>query len=313
MIHPRFLLWLLLPLVLSAFAGCAATPSEYQAKPDLLLADSLRFHLPYDLLSPSEAYLLPPELEEVSALSWGGENQLVMVEDEHAVVYRFDLNEKQVAGKHDFGKNGDYEGIELVGDTLYVLKSNGKIYEIPGYPDQWGETLSFETELTEEDDTEGLGFDPLSRKLLISPKEPRRKGEEWIKSQRAIYGFDLRNREMSPEPIMLIEMDQLQAFIQTYHPKTSWGADFEPSKKGSFKPSGIAVHPLTGHWYVIASAGQLLIVLDPAHGIVEVQPLPRGRFSQPEGICFSPEGDLFISNEARDDLARVLRFTYQTP
>jgi hypothetical protein len=34
-------------------------------------------------------------------------------------------------------------------------------------------------------------------------------------------------------------------------------------------------------------------------------------FRQPEGICFKPNGDLFISNEGDGGKAKILKFKYR--
>ena len=42
--------------------------------------------------------------------------------------------------------------------------------------------------------------------------------------------------------------------------------------------------------------------------ILDLQDLDTEIFSQPEGICFSPSGDLFISNEGKGRKGYILKF-----
>jgi hypothetical protein len=52
--------------------------------------------------------------------------------------------------------------------------------------------------------------------------------------------------------------------------------------------------------WIIASTNQLLIVTDKKGNVKEVYTLDPLIFNQPEGITFTPWGDLLISNEAGD-------------
>ena len=74
-------------------------------------------------------------------------------------------------------------------------------------------------------------------------------------------------------------------------------------------------HPKTGDLYVIASVGKLLVVLSKKGKIKSVQRLNPDVFKQPEGICFMPNGDLLIANEARfkSTNSNLLRFSTDTP
>ena len=76
----------------------------------------------------------------------------------------------------------------------------------------------------------------------------------------------------------------------------------------SFQPSGIAVHPVSGNIYIIASVGNLLMVYSRESIMLAMIKLRTKYFPQPEGICFSPDGSLYISNEGDEDEATILRF-----
>ncbi len=76
----------------------------------------------------------------------------------------------------------------------------------------------------------------------------------------------------------------------------------------SFKPSGLSIHPLSGDIYLISSIGKLLIVMDRSGKILDIHELDDKIFRQPEGICFSPSGDLYISNEGQGGKGYILKF-----
>ena len=59
---------------------------------------------------------------------------------------------------------------------------------------------------------------------------------------------------------------------------------------------------------MISSVGKLLTIMDREGLILGVQALDPNLFRQPEGICFSPEGDLYISNEGKGGKGYVLKF-----
>ena len=67
-----------------------------------------------------------------------------------------------------------------------------------------------------------------------------------------------------------------------------------------FKPSAAAINPLTNDVWILASTNQLLIVTDRKGNTKAVYTLNPVIFKQPEGITFTPWGDLLISNEASD-------------
>ena len=69
-----------------------------------------------------------------------------------------------------FHKDGDYEGIEIVGDKVYVIKSTGTIYEVtnPGTKEQ--QRKKFNSFLSKENDVEGLAYDKKNNRLLVACK-----------------------------------------------------------------------------------------------------------------------------------------------
>ena len=70
--------------------------------------------------------------------------------------------------------------------------------------------------------------------------------------------------------------------------------------KINFRPSAAAINPVTGDVWVLSAINQLLLVTDKNGVFKNVFTLNPVIFTQPEGITFTPWGDLIISNEAGD-------------
>ena len=73
--------------------------------------------------------------------------------------------------------------------------------------------------------------------------------------------------------------------------------------------SGIAVHPKSKRYYVLSHRSKELLIFGEDEKLLKVIALDPKLFPQAEGICFSPEGTLFISTEAtKKKKARILMF-----
>ncbi|HUH29327.1 MAG TPA: hypothetical protein VLZ86_13970, partial [Gelidibacter sp.] len=84
----------------------------------------------------SETWKLPAELNEISGIVWIDDHTLACVQDENGVIYLYDLDEKSITEEIPFAGNGDYEGIALHDSNLYVMQSDGLLYEIK----DWSQT-----------------------------------------------------------------------------------------------------------------------------------------------------------------------------
>ena len=251
------------------------------------------FVLPYNLNAPADTYALPAELREVSGLTYYKAGQLLCVQDEEAVVFVYDTAKKKVIHTFGFGGYGDFEGIEYVDGKVYVLESNGNLlrFEPPANTDPVEMEIATnigrtKTGMPAKTEVEGLGYEPKTKRLLIAVKNGGKS------SDKVVYSFDLLNKAVYKD--MTLNDEQLR------------GAGIDPK---DYKPSGIAVHPVTGDWYVLTAAGKRLIITNRSGSVRHSVPLDGNRFRQPEGICFAPNGDLFIANEGGGKRANLMRFT----
>jgi uncharacterized protein YjiK len=239
--------------------------------------------IPYHLEMEGERYDLPKKLKEISGLSYYKNNQLACVNDEDGKVFIYDLTKKEVVEKIPFGKDGDYEGIEVVGNEVFILKSNGKINSF-----KIGEAYERTIDCTDPDviEYEGLGYDPKNKRLLLAAKERVKDKDD----KKMIYAYDFDRKVLFKN--IAIPQEQIT----------------DEANGKDFRPSGIAVNPLTGQYFILASDGKKLLVLSENGQKEALISLDPKVFKQPEGICFSPDGTLFIASEGKDGDGYILAF-----
>ncbi len=245
--------------------------------------------LVYDLGSPIKTIELPGRLNEISGLTILDDSLLLAVQDEVGRVYWISTNTGKVVRDAKFGGGGDYEGVEVVGDSVYVLESNGDLFLFVLDDDNW-KTLRVKTSLSSSDDTEGLGYDPSSKSLLITQKEG--KGDT-----RYVFRFSLESNALSAGTLLGLSTEDIEEFLEQKSPK---GAHY--------KPAGIAINPIDDKVYIVSSSWRILIKTDRTGVLLGAWSLDDERIRQPEGIAFTKSGIMYISTEGAGRKARVFAF-----
>ncbi len=279
-----------------------------------LLFENANYDFPYQLDEPDKMWELPKILMEVSGLSFIDKYRLACVQDEKGNVYIFNLKSGEIEKKIDFADNGDYEGIEIIENDVWILKSNGTLHRVKDFLIETVPNVKkYPTALSGKNDAEGLTYDPINYKLLIACKGHPFLDDKEGKEFKAIYSFDLKTKQIDLVPFLLIEMDTIK-YYKNYNSMTRLGVEllaFFDSSKGdvSFQPSGIAIHPISGNIFVLASVGNLLVVFSRDGEMLGMIELKSKYHPKPEGICFSPDGTLYIANEGGDyDKGTILKF-----
>jgi uncharacterized protein YjiK len=270
--------------------ACNATENYNKERyPSELYKDFL-----YDFSAPDRHYLLPSELVEISGLTNYHDTHVLAVQDEKGFMYQIDLATGELERKIKFAGKGDYEGIEYADGLVSVVKSNGNIYqfEIP----EDGEEVDpkhIKTSLKSQDEIEGLGYLPEEDKLLLINKVGKHKK---LIPFNASDGLGKKHAEITHEKI--------EKFVEEK------GIDLLTPL--AFKPSGVAVHPITNDLYVLAHTGKCILILNSAYDIQAFIQLNPSLFSQPEGICFTSDGTLYISNEGNFSAGDILKFNIKS-
>ena len=274
--------------IISLVLALAALVYFLYQKQDYDFDDSLK---EYEIVNK---WNLPNALEEISGMVWIGENRIACVQDEEAIIFIYDLNTSEIIGKYEFGSPGDYEAIAGLNGEYWVAESGGKLFRIQNLGEDTVEEHELEFEYRHN--IEGL-TSTKEGKFLISVKD--RNLQQGDNSYRGIYEYDPVLRKLSTEPAIKINYDD-PAFdvLKTSNPRQL------------IRPSDLNYHPSTGDLYVLDAEVPKVLVLGSSGQIKQIYLLDPAEFFQPEGICFSPSGRIFISNEGKGGAPNILEVKF---
>ena len=83
--------------------------------------------IPFNVDKPEIKVELSKELKEISGLTWYN-GQLGAVQDESGRLYLLDSKTGAIEEKVKFSLPGDFEGVEVVGNTFYAITSSGTLF-----------------------------------------------------------------------------------------------------------------------------------------------------------------------------------------
>lgn len=257
-------------------ALCACSPPQARVEEGASVVTPSA-SVPYRLDAPSAVMRLARELREISGLAWLPSGRLAAVQDERGTIFEIDPATGTILRATPFHRAGDFEGVAWDGAALWAIESGGTLHRLgEGTPVE-----RLETGLGARCDAEGLEWD--GRRLLVACKEDPGGG---LRGVRAVYAVDPASGALS----LAFTLDR----------RVVDGPD------GSFKPSAIAAHPVTGDLYLLSAARRSLAVVSPDGDLRHVAALPRERLSQPEGLAFAPDGTLYVASEGHPSV--LLRY-----
>jgi len=237
-------------------------------------------------------YKLPAILDEISGLFfYPKDSGIFAIQDEKGWLFKIHLKNPLQIERWKFSNGADYEDLALVDSTFYVLKSKGAVEKFRfATPDSV--SLQSMPVGAGKNEFETLYYDSTIHQLILICKNCEQDTRKEVTS----FAFDPSSNTFS------------SAFkIETATIREELGED----DKFRFKPSAAAIHPLTGELYIIASVNHVLTILNKDHSVKRAYKIDPGLFKQPEGLTFTPKGDLIISNEVADrGAAEILFFKY---
>jgi len=244
----------------------------------------------YDLKKPDRSWELPDGLNEVSGNTWVDKDHLIVIEDLDPELYLLKIDDKNAAieKKIEFQKDGkgkfDIEDVTINDGVVYALWSHGVLFKISNWNSSDPSVEKWPTSLSKDNNTEGVCYDPVTKNLLIACKDDSGiPGEK--KSTKAIYQFSIQSKMLYRKPFLVIHKDDFKKLT---------GDDLH------FNPSAIAVHPVTHNIYLLSTRDNKCMAVYNREGkLISFEKIDDDLMPQPEGICFSPDGKLFISSEGK--------------
>lgn len=265
----------------------------------------------YNLSAPDVTVTLPEILHEISGLTYVDSTSFACIQDEKGILFIYDWKANEIKKEYTFHMDGDYEGITRVNKTIYVLRSDGTLFEIEDYESENFRLNSYVTGIP-ANNNEGLCYDPGNNRLLIACKGKLEKGPEF-KDKRVIYGFDLLTKTMSQEPVYDFDIREIKEFainqaLRLPVRSKKKGMVTEPIIK--FMTSDIGIHPITKKLFLLSASDHLLFVFNKNGKVEHIEQLNPELFNKAEGITFLPNGELLITNEGQDRRPTLLHFNY---
>lgn len=239
-----------------------------------------------------ESWELPEILQEVSGIAYIGNGRMACVQDEDGIIFIYDLKKRQIEREIEFSGEGDYESITLAGNTAYVLRSDGKIYEVYDYLSTRPVIKTFYEHQESGNNFEGLEYDEKNNRLLLSIKEER--GKEY----RPVYSIDINTGKLAEEPVYKIALgDPVFSVIG------------KRNTQKNLRPSEITIHPQTGKIYILEGINPKVLILNEDGTPGKLHLLSRKQFRQAEGLTFGENGELYISNEGNGRPPNILQIS----
>lgn len=259
-----------------------------------LFKNSAAAQLPFNFDKPDRIISLPAELKEISGLSLTSKpSQAVAIGDEKGQLFFINLENGAIERAPIFREKGDFEDLAVVGDSVWCVKSDGKLFRIKNLGADQPGFEEFEPSFIDKDrdDVEGLCFDAKNDRLLLACK-----GVSDSFTVRRFFEFNLTSEEFLPNPVFTLDPCDVEKKLP------------EQKKPKAFSPSGIAIQPETGDIFVLSSVGKMLAILDSTGALKQSVKLEKDLLPQPEGIAFGADGSLYLSSEGKKGEGVILVF-----
>jgi hypothetical protein len=273
-------------LLLLAFISCNAFSDQEQKK----------YSSPqgYKMTEPHR-YRVRESMTEISGIVLSpDEHHIYSINDEQGKIFEIDVSANKPYSSSKFDRSGDYEDLVNTSKGWIVLKSNGTLYQIQDIFTDSVSSVEYPFFKKGKQEFESIYPDAGTNSLVLICKTCE---EDKGQQATSAYRFNLSSMQFDENPAYRIDVKEIARAANT--------------EIKNFRPSAAAVHPIEKRLYIISSINQLLVITDLQGKVQEAHHIKGKLFSQPEGLSFAPNGDMYISNEGGEGVADILKFAYK--
>jgi len=253
----------------------------------------------YELNGPgTRRFKLPSDLAEISGLAFTPDGRLLAHGDERGVIWQIDPATGEATNRFGFGKrghliHGDFEDIQVVGKRVFLVTSQGQIFEASEPSDEVVvDALPRSDGLAGACEVEGLAYDPPTKSLLVLCKHAWTK--RWRRSV-VVLAVSTDSWRFEPQPRMLIRESDLERV----------------TGDKQFSGTAIARHPRTGTFILLSGPQHAYAEVSPTGQVLGGGRLPSDLHRQAEGIAVGPDLTIYISDEAAGKRATLTTYAYR--
>ena len=238
-------------------------------------------------------WILPRDLDEISGIALTPDGRLLAQGDEDGQISEIDYRRGVIVKQFLVGKptiKGDFEGIAVAKGNVYLLESNGTIYEFrEGANGERVDYTAHDTRLGKECEFEGVAFDSTIDALLLACK---RVGTKNLKNEMVIYRWKLSG-DGDRVSTLTVSLDKILPLIGEKH----------------LHPSDITVDPRTGDYVLVASIEQAIVEITPSGDVVFARKLPP-EHAQAESVAITSDSILIIGDESKNRPAVITLYPW---
>jgi len=293
-----------LAMLISAAASTACRESKKADAAELRAIQRTREHELAQRLAKADAnpkkdnpvamWMLPADLKEVSGLALTADGRLLTHDDNVGRIFVIDPRSGIVLNQFTLGHgiHGDFEAITVAGNDIYLLNSNGTLYQFrEGGKDAHVSFTTQDLRLGKECEFESMAYEADSAWLLLPCKRTSKKS---MQDKLIIYRFRLQGPDSTRLTMMTIPLAEVIG-------SNDW--------KG-FHPSDMTIDPSTGNYVIISSHEKGLVEITPAGLVDRAEPLP-GKHQQPEGVAITKDNLLIVSDEGSKKPAAITLYRWR--
>ncbi len=252
---------------------------------DILKGNELYNTCPYDFFKPTQMFEMPDLLNEISGIAIKEQGLVYCIQDEIGTIFLYNLNKESIEEMYRFSDVGDFEDIAYHNGKAYVLRSDGALFslKLADYP----KNIDMQYIPIQALNLEGITYDVKSESFIIACHESNITDSL---NKRNIYRLSTKKKSNKLTKELSVSVDKVNEYFKQYY------TDIKVSTV-NFSPSAIALHPITGDYYILSATDRMVLIYDSQKKIKTIYALPSNIFYKPEGIGFYANGDLLIANE----------------